>query len=126
MLSLFGMNHSLLYYIFLQYIGCSTFGILIFLALGIVFLILGAASQEVLDNFCAGKNDNYRALSSLREEIVSIDNKMRNYTADYYCTADCPCPLSNGVNYFNEKYDETYLNDYNRTYMSKAGKNPIV
>jgi len=107
------------------YIGCSTFGILIFLALGIVFLILGAASQKVLDDFCEGKTDDYRALNSLRDEISSIDNKMTTYTAKYFCTTDCPCPLSSGVNYFTEKYNETYLNSYNRTFMNKAGLLPI-
>ena len=89
-----------------------------FLALGIVFIILGAATQKVLDDFCEGKTEDYKALNGLRDEIVKIDEKMTTYTAKYYCTTDCPCPVGT---YFAEKYSETQMNAYSRTFTNKPG-----
>ncbi|CDW85397.1 tetraspanin family protein [Stylonychia lemnae] len=105
------------------YSGCATVGVLIFLALGIVFIILGAASQKLVDDFCDGKKDDYKGLNSIYDSIVEIDNKMTTYTAKYYCTSDCPCPLGT---YFTDKYNETLMNQYNRTFTSKPIYQPLL
>jgi hypothetical protein len=61
----------------------------------------------VIDDFCEGKKDDYKALNQIRDAIVDIDTKMTTYTAKYYCTTDCPCPVGT---YFGEKYNETVMN----------------
>jgi hypothetical protein len=75
------------------------------------------ATTKMVDDFCSGnltvKGQN---LDYITDAVTDIDNKMRQTTANYMCTTNCPCPTSSSYGNWLDKWNnETQLNANNRT-----------
>jgi len=94
-------------------IGCFAFWSLIigalFLVAGAILFAVGSASDEVIDEFCAGKMDYSEYFA---DTIADIDEAMGNTTAKYMCTDYCPCPYDLDRKLWT---NETRANVFNRT-----------
>jgi hypothetical protein len=75
----------------------------------------------MIDDFCSGKLEvQGQNLDYITNAVTDIDNKMRQTTANYMCTSDCPCPTSASYgNWLLKWSNETQLNVNNRTNMNK-------
>lgn len=63
----------------------------------------------MVDDFCAGKDVN--DFGNIQGTIRDIDYRLRNDTAQYMCTPNCPCPTNTNFTQWNEED----FRDYNRT-----------